>query len=252
MSERRLLSIADRVFRLLSIADGLFRLSGQPAGTATAESMALDAGGFILDAHACGAFNGADERLVRLRRRLASLAADEEGKRTAFFEADFELMEPKFSWLPKGPRHLEIVVRRHNLTEEEAAITCAKLAEIIRVVALHRSEQVAPAKPKQDGPAEQAAVSVDTQKQRRRGTAPRKPRPLTGGKRKSFKSWESARGLSPWRRQLGRDRKTVAEIYKAAMAKLGKSVVRSKDKTRLLPRDKRGQEAVSDADDMRG
>ncbi len=206
-----------------------------------------------MDAHACGAFNGADERLVRLRRRLASLAADEEGKRTAFFEADFELMEPKFSWLPKGPRHLEIVVRRHNLTEEEAAITCAKLAEIIRVVALHRSEQVAPAKPKQDGPAEQAAVSVDTQKQRRRGTAPRKPRPLTARQAEVVQIVGECKGvIAVAARQLGRDRKTVAEIYKAAMAKLGKSVVRSKDKTRLLPRDKRGQEAVSDADDMRG
>jgi hypothetical protein len=45
-------------------------------------------------------------------------------------------------------------------------------------------------------------------------------------------------------RQLVKDRKTVAESYRAAMGKLGKSVV-SRDKTQLLPRDKRGQESVS-------
>ena len=69
--------------RLLSIADGLFDLSSHAAGT-TAEAMALVVGGFILDANACGAFDGADECFVRLRRRLASLTPDDEGKCAAF------------------------------------------------------------------------------------------------------------------------------------------------------------------------
>jgi hypothetical protein len=39
--------------------------------------------------------------------------------------------------------------------------------------------------------------------------------------------------------------------YRAAMSKLGKTVVKSRDKTRVFLRDKRGQEIVCDDDDRR-
>ncbi|NQT36335.1 MAG: hypothetical protein HQ581_02535 [Planctomycetes bacterium] len=50
-------------------------------------------------------------------------------------------------------------------------------------------------------------------------------------------------------KRLGKDRSTVQESYTAAMSKLGKSAV--KHKTRSMPRDKRGQEHLSEGDDRR-
>jgi hypothetical protein len=52
-------------------------------------------------------------------------------------------------------------------------------------------------------------------------------------------------------RRLGKNRKTVEEAYKAGLKKLGKQAVRSRDKTRLFARDRRGQDCISEDDDRR-
>jgi DNA-binding CsgD family transcriptional regulator len=87
---------------------------------------------------------------------------------------------------------------------------------------------------------------------RRRATKPRKPRPLTPRQTEVVQIVGECKGnVAAAARRLGRDRKTVAQNYTAAMAKLGKEVFRSRDKTRLLARDRRGQETVSVEDDRR-
>ncbi len=89
-------------------------------------------------------------------------------------------------------------------------------------------------------------------KRKRASDKPRKPRPLTPRQIEVAQIVGECKGnMAVAARRLGRDRSTVAEIYGAAMAKLGKEAVRSPDKTRLFVRDKRGQEAVSREDDLR-
>lgn len=89
-------------------------------------------------------------------------------------------------------------------------------------------------------------------KRTRRPSKARKPRPLTPRQIEVVQIVGECKGnIAKAARQLGKDRKTVEEAYRAGMAKLGKTVYRSRDKTRLLPRDKRGQEAVSEEDDLR-
>ena len=89
-------------------------------------------------------------------------------------------------------------------------------------------------------------------KRARRPSKPRKPRPLTPRQAEVIQIVGECKGsIAEAAKRLGRDRKTVEEAYRAGMAKLGKTVYRSRDKTRLLPRDKRGQEAVSQEDDLR-
>jgi predicted DNA-binding protein (UPF0251 family) len=100
------------------------------------------------------------------------------------------------------------------------------------------------------GAADESARLRPPPKQRRRATKPRKPKALTSRQAEVIQIVGECKGnIAAAARRLGRNQKTVAESYKAAMAKIGKTVVRSKDKARLLPRDKRGQEIVSDSDE---
>ena len=94
--------------------------------------------------------------------------------------------------------------------------------------------------------------AVNKPKRTRCPTKYRKPRPLTVRQTEVVQIVGECTGnIAKAARQLGRDRKTVEETYRAGLAKLGKTVYHSRDKTRLLPRDKRGQEAVSEDDDLR-
>ncbi len=87
---------------------------------------------------------------------------------------------------------------------------------------------------------------------RRRAGKPRKPRPLTPRQTEVIQIVGECKGnIAAAARRFGRDRKTIEEIYRAGMTKLGKTVYHSKDKTRLLARDRRGQETVSEDDDRR-
>ena len=90
-----------------------------------------------------------------------------------FFEAEWELIAlPSWpSWLARGPRHLEIVVRYYTLTEEDAAITCAKLAEVIRGAVMRQSE--------------------------RRGATPSEPQGCTWSKPDSPSRWAKVFKVSP-------------------------------------------------------
>jgi predicted DNA-binding protein (UPF0251 family) len=93
----------------------------------------------------------------------------------------------------------------------------------------------------------------DANKQRRRPSKTRKPRPLTTNQVEAIQIVGECKGnVSQAAKRLRKDRKTVDEQYRAGLKKLGKSVVRSRDKTRLLPRDRRGQENLSEDDDRRG
>jgi DNA-binding CsgD family transcriptional regulator len=90
------------------------------------------------------------------------------------------------------------------------------------------------------------------QKLRRRAGKPRKPSGLTDRQIEIVQIVGECKGnIALAARKLGRDRKTIDEVYRAGMAKLGKTIYRSIDKTRLLVRDRRGQETVSEADDLR-
>lgn len=85
---------------------------------------------------------------------------------------------------------------------------------------------------------------------RRRATKPRKPIPLTPRQAEVIQIVGELKGdIAAAARKLGRDRKTVDEIYKAGMKKLGKEAVRHK--TRTLARDRRGQDDIADGDDCR-
>ena len=86
----------------------------------------------------------------------------------------------------------------------------------------------------------------------RHGERSRKPSPLTQRQAEVIQVVGECKGnIAQAARQLGRDRKTIEQTYRAGMEKLGKTVIQSKDKTRLFSRDKRGQALVSDADDRR-
>lgn len=89
-------------------------------------------------------------------------------------------------------------------------------------------------------------------KRTRRPSKSRKSRPLTVWQTEVVQIVGECKGnIAEAARQLGKNRKTIEEAYRAGMGKLGKTIYRSKDKTRLLPRDKRGQEAVSEDEDLR-
>ena len=97
-----------------------------------------------------------------------------------------------------------------------------------------------------------AVVKQKPAKRRRRAVKLRKPREPTPRQLEVIQIFGECNGnLAAVARKLGRDRKTIEETYKAGMMKLGKTVYHSKDKTRLLARDRRGQEVVSDDDDRR-
>jgi len=90
------------------------------------------------------------------------------------------------------------------------------------------------------------------QRKVRRDSAKGQGRPLTARQAEVAQIVGECKGnLSQAARRLGRDRKTVEEVFRAGMAKLGKTVVASRDKERLFARDRRGQDDVADIDDAR-
>jgi hypothetical protein len=103
------------------------------------------------------------------------------------------------------------------------------------------------------GPAaESTGQAGKTTRGKKRGTKPRKPRPITPRQLEVIQTVADCCGnLAVAGRRLGLDRATIEEAYKAGMEKAGKVVYHSKDKTRLLVRDQRGQENVSEGDDRR-
>jgi hypothetical protein len=89
-------------------------------------------------------------------------------------------------------------------------------------------------------------------RRRKRGGKPRKPMPLTPRQTEVAQIMGECRGnVAEAARRLRRDRKTIEGTYRAAMGKLGKTAYLSKDKTRLLTRDRRGQYDVAEEDDKR-
>jgi len=89
-------------------------------------------------------------------------------------------------------------------------------------------------------------------KRNRARNKPKKFRPLTARQTETAQIVAQCNGnIAEAARRLGKDRKTVVESYKAAMAKIGMEAVRSRDKTCLLPRDKRGNVTISSDDDRR-
>jgi len=84
----------------------------------------------------------------------------------------------------------------------------------------------------------------------RRARRPRKPRPLTPRQAEVVQVVGECKGdIAAAARRLGRDRTTIAESYRTALAKLGKQAVRHG--RRLFPRDRRGQVDVSADEDSR-
>jgi hypothetical protein len=89
---------------------------------------------------------------------------------------------------------------------------------------------------------------VDKPKRRRRPTTATKP--LTEIQAEVVQIVGECKGnVAEAARRRGRDRKTVDEEYKAALKKLGKSVVKAT--TQPLPKDRRGQENITDGDNRR-
>ena len=89
-------------------------------------------------------------------------------------------------------------------------------------------------------------------KRKRRPGKPQKPRPLTALQTEAVQIVCECKGnVAKAAKQIGKDRKTVEKAYRAGLGKLGKTAYLSRDKTRLLPRDKRGVDAVSEEDDRR-
>jgi hypothetical protein len=93
--------------------------------------------------------------------------------------------------------------------------------------------------------------SQSGKKNRRRRKSPSGIKPLTEIQLKTVHVVSVCDGnLSKAARELGRDRKTVEENYRAAMKKLGRAAV-SHTKSQL-PVGRRGEDLVSDQDDARG
>jgi DNA-binding CsgD family transcriptional regulator len=89
-------------------------------------------------------------------------------------------------------------------------------------------------------------------KRTRRRSRARKARPLTPRQTEVVQIVGECKGnIAEVARRLGKNRKTVEEAYRAGMTKLGKTVYHSTDKTRLLARDRRGQENIGEGDDQR-
>ena len=81
---------------------------------------------------------------------------------------------------------------------------------------------------------------------------PRKPRPLTCIETETMQIVGECKGnIAAAARRLGKDRKTVEQAYRNGLSKVGKEAYwqNKRAKTRLLARDKRGQEAVSTDDE---
>jgi hypothetical protein len=97
----------------------------------------------------------------------------------------------------------------------------------------------------------EAAQLLPATRKRRAGKPP-KPRPLTARQTEVIQIVGNCNGnIAKAAKRLGLNRKTVDEAYRAGMGKLGKTVVTSRDKTRLLARDRRGQCDLSEDDDKR-
>ena len=97
------------------------------------------------------------------------------------------------------------------------------------------------------------AIKKPSQTRRaRRGTKLRKLRALTSAQTAAIQIVGECKGnIAEAARRLGKDRKTVEESYRTGLLKLNKTAFWNKGKTRLLPRDRRGQEVASDTDDRR-
>jgi predicted DNA-binding protein (UPF0251 family) len=96
------------------------------------------------------------------------------------------------------------------------------------------------------------ATQPSARRRPRGSAATTKSRPLTSNQAETVQIVGECKGnIAEAARRLGRNRKTVEETYRAAMTKLGKTVVRSKTRTHLFSRDRRGQEDVADGDDQR-
>jgi hypothetical protein len=88
-------------------------------------------------------------------------------------------------------------------------------------------------------------------RRRAAGKSPR-PRPLTSRQTEVIQVVGECKGnLAAAAQRLGRDRKTIKEIYQAGMSKLGKDVTYRKKSDRLIARDRRGQVDVSDIEERR-
>ncbi len=101
------------------------------------------------------------------------------------------------------------------------------------------------------GPAaETAGQAGKTTRRKKRGGKSRKPRPPTARQTEVIQIVGECKGnLAEAARRLGRNRKTIEETYRAGLARLG--MVAVWHDTKLLPRDRRGQAAVSADDDGR-
>lgn len=94
-------------------------------------------------------------------------------------------------------------------------------------------------------------IEKPKRRQRRSNKTP-KANPLTSKQAEIVQVVGECKGnLAEAARRLGKDRKTVEEGYRTAMAKLGKTAYWTKNKTRLLSRDNRGQVNLSADDDCR-
>jgi hypothetical protein len=101
-------------------------------------------------------------------------------------------------------------------------------------------------------PAPSATPAKQPRPRRRVTDKPRSIQPLTARQAETIQIVGEMKGnIAAAAKRLGRDRKTVEEAYRTGMTKLGKQVVRSRDKTRHLYRDARGQDDVASLDDMR-
>jgi len=87
-------------------------------------------------------------------------------------------------------------------------------------------------------------------KRSRRPSKSRKPRPLTVLQTEAVQIVGECKGnIAQAAKRLGKDRKTIAQAYKAGLAKLGKQPV--KHGTRTLARDRRGQVDLAEGEDRR-
>jgi len=105
-----------------------------------------------------------------------------------------------------------------------------------------------------DGPAEDADGKIPDVKSKGKGRAKRRrmsnPSPLTAKQVEAVQIVSECKGnLAEAAKRLGVHHSTLQEHHKAAMKKLGKSVV--KHATRPMPEDRRGQANVADGDDCR-
>ena len=134
------------------------------------------------------------------------------------------------------------------LRDEAPRFDCRQLVAMIEDEAARSAARAFP--PAVPAPPATVEGKGNRTTRRRRAGTDRKPRPLTARQAEVIQIVGECKGnVAKAAERLGLHRKTVAEAYKAGLAKLGKTVV--KHATRLFPRDRRGQDDVSEADDMR-